>query len=162
METTAWQRRSRPYEGQVVTVTTGRGHTLTATPNHMLFARMGDRDDAFLVYLMYKRSVGYRIGLVQSARYDGTLRSGQPVTGLAVRGNQEKADKMWVLKVCASRVEATFWEQYFAFEYGIPTTVFWAVGRKMAVTQQQIDDLYRRIDTASRAERLMADLLHLA
>jgi DNA helicase-2/ATP-dependent DNA helicase PcrA len=159
METTAWERRARSYEGQVVTITTQRGHSLTATPNHMLFARMGERDGAFLVYLMHKRDVGYRIGLVQSVRYDGPLRGGQPVTGLAVRGNQEKADKMWVLKVCASRAEATFWEQFFAFEYGIPTTVFWAGGRKMAVTQQQINDLYARIDTASRAERLMADLL---
>jgi len=157
METTAWQRRSRPYDGQVVSITTRRGFSLTATPNHMLFARMGERDDAFLVYLMYKRAVGYRIGLVQSARYDSIY--GQPVTGLAVRGNQEKADKMWVLRVCANRAEATFWEQYFAFEYGIPATVFWAVGRKMAVTQQQIDELYARIDTTSRAERLMADLL---
>jgi DNA helicase-2/ATP-dependent DNA helicase PcrA len=157
METTAWERRTRPYDGQVVTVTTRRGFSLTATPNHMLFARMGERDDAFLVYLMHKRGVGYRIGLVQSARYDGIYA--QPVTGLAVRGNQEKADKMWVLKVCASRAEATFWEQYFAFEYGIPTTVFWAAGRKMAVSQQQIDDLYARIDTTGRAERLMTDLL---
>ena len=157
MKTTAWERRSRHYDGQVVTITTHRGHTLSATPNHMLFARMGDRGDAFLVYLMYKRGVGYRIGLVQSARFDGIYS--QPITGLAVRGNQEKADKMWVLKVCASRAEATFWEQYFAFEYGIPTTVFWAVGRKMAVSQQQIDELFRRIDTTSRAERLMADLL---
>jgi DNA helicase-2/ATP-dependent DNA helicase PcrA len=157
METTAWQRRSRPYEGQVVSITTARGHALTATPNHMLFARMGERNDRFLVYLMHRRGVGYHIGLVQSARLDGIY--GQPITGLAVRGNQEKADKMWVLKVCDSRAEATFWEQYFAFEYGIPTTVFWAVGRKMAVSQQQIDDLYARIDTASRAERLMADLL---
>ncbi len=157
METTAWKCRSRPYQGQVVTITTSRGHTLTATPNHMLFARMGDGSDAFLVYLMHKRGVGYRIGLVQSTRLDSIY--GQPVTGLAVRGNQEKADKMWVLRVCASRAEATFWEQYFAFEYGIPTTVFWAAGRRMAVSQQQIDALYARIDTASRAERLMADLL---
>jgi DNA helicase-2/ATP-dependent DNA helicase PcrA len=157
METTAWERRTRPYDGQVVTITTRRGFSLTATPNHMLFARMGERDDAFLVYLMHERGVGYRIGLVQSARFDSI--HGQPVTGLAVRGNQKKADKMWVLKVCVSRAEASFWEQYFAFEYGIPTTVFWTGGRKMTVTQQQIDDLYARIDTASRAGRLMADLL---
>ena len=31
---------------------------------------------------------------------------------------------MWILKVCASKSEATFWEHYFAFEYGIPLTVF--------------------------------------
>ena len=157
MVTTQWESHSRHYEGEVVDITTRRGHSLTATPKHMLFARMGDGVDAFYVYLMYKRDKGYRIGLVHSARYDGIYDV--PITGLAVRGNQEKADKLWILKVCANRPDATFWEHYYAFEYGIPSTVFWTAGRKMGLEQQQIDELYARIDTASRAERLMADLL---
>ncbi len=156
MDTAHWERRSRQYEGPVVQITTWRGYSLATTPNHMLFARMGDSADAFYVYLMYKRDMGYRIGQVQSARRDGI--HGIPISGLAVRGNQEKADKMWVLKVCENRAEATFWEQYFAFEYGIPTTVFFTAGRKMGIDQTLIDELYGRIDTTGRAERLMADL----
>ncbi|MGC9332700.1 MAG: 3'-5' exonuclease, partial [Anaerolineae bacterium] len=117
---------------------------------------MGDRPDLFYVYLMVKQDMGYRIGLVQSARQDGIYDA--PITGLAVRGNQEKADKVWILKVCEDKAEAIFWEQYFAFEYGIPTTVFFTAGRNMAVDQAFIDELYGRIDTAARAERLMADL----
>lgn len=156
MDTSNWERRSRQYEGPVIQITTRRGYSVVATPNHMMFARMGDNADAFYVYLMYKRDMGYRIGHVQSARQDGIY--GVPITGLAVRGNQEKADKMWILKVCKNRAEAIFWEQYFAFEYGIPTTVFFTAGRKMGIDQSLIDELYGRIDTASRAERLMADL----
>jgi DNA helicase-2/ATP-dependent DNA helicase PcrA len=156
MDTSNWERRSRQYEGPVIRITTRRGYSVAVTPNHMLFARTGESTDAFYVYLMYKRGMGYRIGQVQSARRDGTY--GIPISGLAVRGNQEKADKMWILKVCKSRAEAMFWEQCFAFEYGIPTTVFFTVGRKMAIDQALIDELYDRIDTTGRAERLMADL----
>jgi DNA helicase-2/ATP-dependent DNA helicase PcrA len=65
---------------------------------------------------------------------------------------------VWILKVCEDKAEAIFWEQYFAFEYGIPTTVFFTAGRNMAVDQAFIDELYGQIDTAARAERLMADL----
>ena len=133
MVTDQWEPRSRPYEGQVVSITTQRGYSLTLTPNHMMFARMGDRTDAFYVYLMFKQDKGYRIGLAKSARYDGIYDA--PITGLAVRGNQEKADKMWILKVCASKSEATFWEHYFAFEYGIPSTVFSTAGRQMGLEQ---------------------------
>ncbi len=156
METEDWERRSRQYQGPIVRITTQRGYQLAATPNHVVFARMGEDTDHFYVYLMHQDGRGYRIGLVQSARRDGI--HGTPITGLAVRGNQEKADKVWILKVCDDRAEATFWEQYFAFEYGIPTTVFFTTGRNMAVDQTFVDELYSRIDTAARAQRLMADL----
>ncbi|MEA3376686.1 MAG: UvrD-helicase domain-containing protein [Chloroflexota bacterium] len=156
METAAWERRSREYDGSIVKIRTRRGRHLAATPNHVVFARMGDNEDAFYVYLMHKHEVGYRIGLVQSARRDGIYDT--PITGLAVRGNQEKADKVWILKVCDDKAEATFWEQYFAFQYGLPTTVFFTTGRDIAVDQTFVDELYSRIDTAARAERLMADL----
>ena len=157
LDTTAWEQRQRIYDGEMVRITTGRGNSLDATPNHMLFARMSDRTDLHYVYLMYKRGVGYRIGLVQSARYDGIY--GIPASGLSIRGNQEKADKVWILKVCDAKPEATFWEQHFAFKYGIPTTVFHTAGRKMALDQSYVDRLFAGIDTAERAGRLMADLL---
>jgi len=155
MDTAAWERRSREYHGPIIKITTQQGYRLTLTPNHMMFARLGDRIDVYYVYLMHKRDVGYRIGLVQSAY--SIHRT--PITGLAKQGNQEKADKVWILKVCDDKAEAAFWEQYFAFEYRIPTTVFVATSQNGAVDQSFIDELYSRIDTAARAEQLMADLL---
>ena len=38
MVTDQWEPRSRPYEGQVVSITTQRGYSLSLTPNHMMFA----------------------------------------------------------------------------------------------------------------------------
>ncbi|MFQ5857170.1 MAG: UvrD-helicase domain-containing protein [Anaerolineae bacterium] len=156
METVNWERRSREYEGPVVTIKTSQGYRLTTTPQHMMFARLGEIEDAFYVYLMYKHDVGYRIGLVQSARRDGSRN--ELLSSLAVRGDQEKADKVWILKVCRTRPEAFIWEQYYAFQYGIPTTVFFTDGRDMALEESLIDKLYRRIDTTTRAEQLMEDL----
>ena len=79
--------------------------------------------------------------------------------GLAVRANQEHADKMWILRVCNTREEAVYFEQFFSTEYGIPTMVFFAAGRKdLIVSQQSIDTLFDKIDTVAHAARLMREL----
>lgn len=144
------------YNGKLVTIQTERGHTLRATPNHVLFARLGLREDIHYVYLMYRRDRGYRIGIVQGSRTDGGHN--QPFNGLMVRGNQEKADKLWVLRVCFSRAEANYYEQYYAFTYGIPTTVFTTTGRKMQMSEDMVARLFETIDTSKRALELMQDL----
>lgn len=46
------------------------------------------------------------------------------VNGLFVRLNGEKADKIWILKVCKDKKESSYYEQYFSSKYGIPTVVF--------------------------------------
>ncbi|MFN8483567.1 MAG: UvrD-helicase domain-containing protein [Anaerolineae bacterium] len=147
--------RCKPYHGPLVEIVTQRGHHLRATPNHMLFARMGSPTDRHYVYLMYRRDKGYRIGLVQSARSDGI--HSEPVSGLQQRGNQEHADKLWLLKVCQDRAEAQYYESYYAARYGLPMTVFHTEGRKMALGQAWIDRLYSELDTEARALALMAD-----
>jgi DNA helicase-2/ATP-dependent DNA helicase PcrA len=147
---------ARPYRGVLIQATLRSGRVLRATPNHMCFARPGVRADVHYVYLMYRQDKGYRIGLCVGAR---SQSADSPfVTGLQVRVNQEHADKVWILRVCPTREEATYYEQFYAFEYGIPTTVFHIVGRGLQLSQEAIDDLYTRIDTHSRATTLMTDL----
>src|SRR5207302_205663 len=105
---------------------------------------------------MHRRDRGYRIGIAKSTR---SPRQEEWRVGLAQRGNQEKADKMWILRVCATRSEAQYYEALYAFQYGIPTAVFDTNGRKMQLTEQQIRHLYTQIDTPERARRLMEELL---
>src|SRR5204863_9813036 len=120
------------------------------------FARLGVRSDVHFVYLMYRRDKGYRIGIAVGARVGNR---GMIANGLAVRANQEHADKMWILTVCDNREEAVYFEQFFSTEYGIPTMVFFAAGRKdLIVSQGSIDKLFSAIDTRAHAARLMADL----
>ncbi len=150
------RRHEQHYQGKLVEITTARGHVLRSTPNHILFARLGTDPSAYYVYLMYRHDRGYRIGIAMGSRTDGVRP--QRICGLVIRGNQENADKVWILRVCRSRTEAIYYEQFYAFQYGIPTTVFHSTGRRMHMTNEQISQLYAGIDTQARALRLMQDL----
>lgn len=144
----------RPFQGELIRVKTKQGHSFRATPNHIIFSRLGLDYGNHYVYLMYKAELGYRIGIASSARSNGQITD----NGLRVRINQENADRIWVLRVCANREDAAYWETYYAFQYGIPTTVFYVRGRRMGMTQIEINQLYENIDTYERAQTLMDSL----
>lgn len=147
-------RKKFSFEGDMIQIKTASGKTITSTPNHLLFARW-DKLDSYFVYLMYSYAKGYRIGIAKGTRFDGKKDD----IGLRVRANQERANKMWVLKVCPTREEALYIEMLFAYKYGIPMTVFHAfANRSMGLNQSQIDQLYKEIDTVNRAKNLMKDL----
>lgn len=142
------------YKGDLIHIETLSGKKIACTPNHLLFARW-DKTDKYFVYLMYSHAKGYRIGLAKGTRFDGRKED----TGLRVRANQERADRMWVLRVCDTREEACFEEAFLAYKYGIPMLVFHAfANRAMSISQHHIDTIYREIDTVTRAEKLMAEL----
>jgi DNA helicase II / ATP-dependent DNA helicase PcrA len=146
----------RHFKGELVSVSTRSGFSLKATPNHIVFARLGVQPGLHYVYLMYRKDKGYRIGIASHARSDGV--SPELQVGLRVRSNQENADRIWVLKICQDREEAHYWEAYYSFAYGIPTTVFHVRGRRMRMSQDQIDRLFNAIDTDANAGRLFSDL----
>ncbi len=147
-------RKEFKYEGKVVRIRTESGKEIVSTPNHLFFARWGKTDSHF-VYLMHSKVYGYRIGMAKGSRFDGKKDD----IGLRVRANQERADRMWVLKVCESREEAAYNEALLAYKYGIPMMVFHAYNnRAMKFSQASIDALYKEIDTEERAKNLMADL----
>ncbi len=145
------RRRFHYNKGQLVRIRTASGREVTTTPNHIVFARWGETD-AFFVYLIQAEDKGYRIGVAKGARFDGKKND----IGLRVRANQERADRMWVLRVCQTREEALYYEALFAYKYGIPMMVFYAyANRAMGLGQHYIDELYGQIDTKTRAAELM-------
>ncbi len=146
----------RQFDGNLVKAVTRNGNTFLATPNHIVFARLGVKPGLHYVYLMYRKDKGYRIGIASHGRSDG--ESAELKIGLQVRSNQENADRMWILKVCDSRDDAHYWEAFFSFNYSIPTTVFHVRGRRMRMTQDHIDRLFASIDTHANAARLLQDL----
>ncbi len=139
------------YQGKMIRITTKAGHSIESTPNHLLFGRW-EMAGNFVVYLM-KAARGYRIGTAKGTRYDGKRYA----TGLRVRANQERAEKMWVIKLCDTIEEAHYLESLLAYQYGIPMTVFNANISKAKFTQIHIDALYEAIDTSDRAVKLMHD-----
>jgi len=147
-------RKKFAHKGELVHITAASGKALACTPNHLLFARW-DKTVAHFVYLMYAAGKGYRVGVAKGTRFDGKKDD----TGLRVRANQERAERMWVLRVCETRQEALYFESLYAYKYGIPMLVFYAfANRSMLLRQEYIDDLYKQIDTEERAKILMADL----
>jgi DNA helicase-2/ATP-dependent DNA helicase PcrA len=146
----------RPFEGELIRIVTESGRSFQATPNHVVFARLGINPGLHYVYLMFRKDKGYRIGIASHARSDGVNAELQ--IGLRVRSNQENADRIWVLKVCQNRDEAHYWEAYFSFNYGVPTTVFHVRGRRMRMSQDYIDKLFTAIDTEKNAKHLLADM----
>jgi len=147
-------RKKFSYSGEMITITTATGKTITSTPNHLLFAKWGKISDYF-VYLMYSRIQGYRIGITKGTRFDGKRDD----TGLRIRANQERADRMWVLRICSDRQDAMYHEALLSYKYGVPMMVFRAsTDPKLHFDQKQIDDLYRLIDTEKRAKTLMKDM----
>ncbi len=142
------------WSGPVVTVRAG-GRAVTGTPHHIVPARMTLNADQWLVYLMYRADRGWRIGQTKSMRPDN---HGHLDVGYRVRANQEHADAIWVLRVCDSRAEASFWESRLAADYGLPTACFHGVGRSLAMDEEWLERLFATVDTEPRAKLLMEEL----
>ncbi|MDD6794019.1 MAG: 3'-5' exonuclease [Clostridiaceae bacterium] len=143
----------KEYRGNLIKIETKSGKVINGTPSHIAFSKVKVKEELYYVYLMYKKEFGYRIGQTSSVR----SRDGEKVSGLAVRLNGEQADKIWIIKVCNSKSEATFYEEYYSVTYGIPKWVFNARGRSLCVNQDDINRLFNTIDTLNNAEKLMND-----
>lgn len=146
----------RNYKGKVWQIKTKNGHEIEASSEHIFFCKWKKIPDKFFVYLMFRKDMGFRIGFTKSIRY--AKKGREAVHGLEVRANQERADKMWILKICKDLSEAKYYEAYFASYYGIPTSVFFCKGRTMQIRQEHIDMLFREIDTEERVKKLFENL----
>ncbi|MDR0823141.1 MAG: ATP-binding domain-containing protein, partial [Endomicrobium sp.] len=88
-------------------------------------------------------------------------KKGDLANGLAIRLNQEHADKMWIIKTVSKKEEAIFYEQFLSIKYGIPTIVFNAYTNnkdtESRVKQAFCDKMFEEIDTENNVLKLMSD-----
>ena len=143
----------KEYSGDIIKITTKLGKVIKGTSSHISFAQVNIKDNLFYVYLMYKEGMGYRIGQTSSVRN----RKGEKTTGIKVRLNGEQADKIWIIKVCHNKADASYYEEYFSVKYGIPKCVFNAKGRNSSMNQELINKMFSEIDTINNAEKLMGN-----
>lgn len=141
----------KDFNGDIVEVITKSGKVIKGTANHITFAKVNVKEGLFYVYLMYKEGLGYRIGQTSSVR----SRKGEKTSGIAVRLNGEQADKMWIIKVCEDKSQTSYYEEYFSVKYGIPKCVFNVRGRKVSITQELVNKMFKEIDTLNNADKLM-------
>lgn len=149
--------KKRKNAEEIFNIKTKSGVSLKITANHLVFSKLPIRKDIFYTYLMYRKDMGYRIGIVQGSIKNG-YKNNKNSIGLIVRSNQEKADKIWVLKISKSRQEAQYFEYLYSFKYKIPTIVFFTSGRNMSLDQKYIDSIYKEIDTKDNVKNLFKDL----
>ncbi|MDR0822780.1 MAG: UvrD-helicase domain-containing protein [Endomicrobium sp.] len=105
MESKIENIKKKKYKGVLVHIETKSGKKIKATPNHIAFARLNPKAGVYYVYLIYKEGVGYRIGQTQGVR---SRKKGNLANGLAIRLNQEHADKMWIIKTVSKKEGAIF------------------------------------------------------
>ena len=143
------------YSGKLLVLNLENGKKIQLTKDHIVFGRLPEHSMSVYVYLMYRKDRGYRVGIAKGSRSSG--HDGQEKHGLVVRGNQEHADRIWILRVCKNRLEAIYWEQFYAFRYGIPMTLFHNIGRRIALSDKLIAKIFLALDTSRGARQLMAD-----
>jgi len=142
------------YRGRIYRVVAG-DHEIVGTPGHIVPANLVLDADHHVVYLMERAGTGYRIGRTKSVRSDDV---GRPDLGPRIRMNQERGDRLWFLGVYPTSAEASFWESWFAAQYGLPTACFLRAGRGLSMGQDDLDRLFATVDTETRAKDLLEDL----
>lgn len=146
--------RKFKHKDKMVVITTESGKQISSTSNHLIFARL-EENNSYYVYLMYSPTKGYRLGMAKDSRFNDKVFD----VGLRVGANQEQAAKVWILKVCSNKEEASYFESLLAYKYGIPMTLFHAFSNgNMKFSQEHVDSIFSQIDTRERAGKLMADL----
>jgi ATP-dependent DNA helicase UvrD/PcrA len=148
----------KAWEKNGIEIKTHSGRRLVSTPEHMHFAgyRLGTTPQLHLTYLMWKRGVGFRVGVtgVYSQR-------GQAAVGIRQRCLQEHADAVWVISTHDTDAEARAAEVSLALRYGLPMLPFVqrksASGKSLIGSQDLIDQVFTTIDTEAGGFRLLED-----
>ena len=105
-------------------ITTESGKQFLMSPNHKIWASAPVlKDNQAIVYLMYREGFGFRVGKTNKWK-DGEYP-------FELRAQHEKADKLWVLKICDSNDDALLEEELYSLGFGIPKCVYEAEGRNV-------------------------------
>jgi intein/homing endonuclease len=141
------------YSGDFIEIITESGKKIITTPQHTHFGAFTlNTKNKYLIYLMYKSGLGYRIGKTEI--YPKTNKN---KFGFKLRLNQEHGDKIWIIDTHDNLIDALVQEDVISLKYGIPKAVF--VARKTQ-NQEQINKLYATIDTLSGAKKLLKELYY--
>ncbi len=142
-----------------VAITTKSGRCIVSTPEHTHFAgfRHGLSPQAHLVYLMWRRNKGFRVGTTRL--YTDAVK--RPISGVQLRSNQEHADAAWVVSSFATEPEARAEEMRLSLSYQLPTIPFLARHGKgsngLVSDQALIDRLFAQINTEAGGFNLLRD-----
>jgi ATP-dependent DNA helicase UvrD/PcrA len=148
----------KAWEENGIAIKTHAGRWLMSTPEHMHFAgyRLGSAPQLHLTYLMWKRGVGFRVGV--SGVY---TQRGKAAVGIRQRCLHEHADAVWVISTHETDAEARAAEIKLSLRYGLPMLPFYrrksASGKSLIGNQDLIDDIFSTVDSEAGGWRLLED-----
>lgn len=138
---------------ETVTLTMTSGRQLTSTPEHLHFGGFVDKlsPQAFFVYIMFKKDVGWRLGVSQIYTSGGQSR-----LGYMTRALQESADALWVVAAYPSSIDARIAETILSLRFQVPTVPFRVrQGGGIVGSREAIHAIFSAIDTETGARRLL-------
>ena len=148
----------KAWEKNGISIRTRSGRRVVSTPEHMHFAgyRLGSTPQMHLTYLMWKRGVGFRVGV--SGVY---TQRGKGEVGIRQRCAHEHADAVWVISAHETGAEARAAEVTLSLRYGLPMLPFYrrksASGKSLIGNQELIDHVFSTLDTEDGGHRLIED-----
>ena len=142
---------SRPYSGDLITITTAKSRTRVTPDHRMLVKFTPNYFGTYVVYLM-RRGDWWRIGTTVNVRRKTSWVS------LATRLAREKATSGWVLGVYTSKTEAIMEELRLQSLYGLPGLTFESSDDRL-LTVEHLASVHDSLkaETGPRARRLLAD-----
>jgi len=114
-------------------ITTSSGKKLLMSPNHKIWASDLYGIKEHIVYLMYRKDLGFRVGT--------TNKAADKYNPYGARTRHECADKLWILEKFDTLDEALLGEEWYSLHYGIPTSVF--RGESRGLNQKKIDLIFK-------------------
>ena len=133
---------------ELITIEDEENHITKYTPNHLTYINFKPSTEyQHIVYLM-SRNNRFRVGKI-------LIRGISPITSWRARMNAEKADKIWILKVFKTDLEARREEEKISYKYQIPQTC-WQID-KLSFSQEDIDYIYEDLNTEASAKKCLKD-----
>ena len=132
-------------EAQILTVKTENGYSINVTDNHKMFCCVPrtSRQGYHYVYLMFKKDLGWRIGVTDD---------------LILRLRLERsADKILAIRAFNSDTEARYHETLWSLKYGEPTNCF-KNRKRIVIKDSWVVKLYKEIDVENNIRELAQDL----
>lgn len=148
-------KKEKLINEEIVKITLKSGNILKSTKEHVHFADfyIGKTEQKHIVYLMYNRNYGYKIGLTRVYSQITTVSS----LGFDARIRQENGEKLWILKQCETEQEARYFEEFLSLKYQIPKICFNCDRMNNGLSEEQVLDLYANISNYSQINKIFND-----
>lgn len=139
----------------IAEIETSSGKIIKTTFNHVHFAEFDQIEkEKYIVYLMYKSTLGYRVGITKSYRKENKKNV---ILGFQGRLRQERADSIWILDIVEEKSQAKLLEQFYSIKFGLPTWIFFTKNRGLSLDyrDEEIKKLFSLHDTSSSAKNIL-------